>query len=181
MLILPILLVVFMIVDNTFLMTGTAEKRVLGVSLMTESIDPILLEDQEIVNEESINKFSKDAVSAIFNFNPGQAEAHIDDPKIKRLFISEEYHQLFKEQFIAWSNVEFQLNNISIKESITSSSQLYITPSLAGGSRLWKFEARLPMLDRAVGGTSLKELSVDVYLVYLGHRGGLGIYGIGLR
>lgn len=180
-LMLPIILIIFMMIDNSFLRTGSAQKLVYGASLMTESIEPIPLEDQEIVNDDSINNFAKDAVSAIFNFKPGQAEEHIDSPKIKSLFISDEYHEIFKQQFVSWSNVEFQINNISIKESIIRDSSLLRSPSLGDGSRLWVFEAKLPMLNRAVGGTSLRQLDISVYLVYLGHSGGLGIYGIGLQ
>lgn len=178
---LPLLFAIFMIADRTFIRIETAEKSVISASLMTESIDNIMLEDQEIVNDDSIHLFAKNAISRIFNFNPGQASDHVNSEEIKRLFISDEYHQMFADQFISWSNFEFQLNNISIKESIIRNAELTRSPGLAGGSRLWQLDARLPVLNRAVGGTSLNELTVEVYLVYLGHRGGLGIYGIRLR
>lgn len=178
---LPIFIAVFFIADRVYIRTMTAEKQVVAVSLSKESVYPLLLEDQEIVNDDSISAFAQSSLSTIFNFKPGQAEDHINSDAVKELFISEEYHNLFSKQFIEWSNMEFQINNISIKETIVKSSTLYRSPPLQGGARVWKFEARLPFLNRAVGGTNLEERTVDVYMVYLGHQGGLGIYGVGLR
>lgn len=181
MLSLPFVLGLFFIADRVFVRTITAEKSVMAVSLSKEDIYAIALEDQEIVNTESINVFAKNAMSFIFNFAPGQAKEHIDSETIKALFVSENFHNAFSKQFIAWANYEFQVNNISIKESFVKEQQLYQSPSMNGGARIWRFEARLPVLDRAVGGTSLKTLNVEVNLVYLGHQGGLGIYSIRLR
>lgn len=178
---LPILLGIFFVVDRVYLRTQTAVKDVKAASLAKESILDISLEEQEIVNQESIHSFTKDALSAIFNYAPGQAEQHINSEQIKSLFITDKFHNMFADQFINWSNIEFQINSISIKESFVKNTYLTQSPSLIGGRRIWQFDATLPVLDRAVGGTSLKELNVSVYLVYLGHQGGLGIYGISLR
>lgn len=177
----PLLLSFFFIFDRVYVRVKTAEKEVKVASLAKETIYRIPLEDQEIVNQESIQNFTKDALSAIFNYAPGQAEQHINSEQIKSLFITEKFHKIFADQFINWSNVEFQINSISIKESFVKNTELTQSPPMIGGRRIWQFDATLPILDRAVGGTSLKELSVSVYLVYLGHQGGLGIYGISLR
>lgn len=151
-----------------------------SVHVKTKKVTPLPLETQELINEQSLNKFAKKTLSTIFNYRPGQAEKHIDSEDIRSLFISDKFYKDFRSQFLQYSRGEFQINNISIKESVAINSKMIGTPRIGNGARVWKMSAVLPMLNRAVGENQLENLLVNVKLVYLGPEGGMGVYGIRL-
>lgn len=158
----------------------SAEMEAYSVHAKTKKVTALPLESQELINEQSLNKFAKKALSTIFNYRPGQAEVHIDSEEIKGLFISDKFFKEFRSQFLQYSNGEFRVNNISIKESVAIDAQMVGSPRIGGGSRVWRMSASLPMLNRAVGENELENLLVVVKLVYLGPEGGMGVYGIRL-
>jgi hypothetical protein len=183
MLIMVFAIVTFQVLDRSIIRTLTATKSVESVYVSEPKTKTMVIETQEIVNQESVLKFSKKAVVSIFNYRPGQALEHVSSEKIKSLFITEEYFDKFKKQFIAWSKHEFNVNNISIKEAVASNGELLMTPSpmSSGGVRLWQYKASLPTLDRGVGSSQLTPMFITVKLVYLGASGGIGIYSMTLN
>lgn len=158
----------------------TSEMEAYSVHVKTKKVTSLPLESQELINDQSLNKFAKKSLSTIFNYRPGQAEQHIDSEEIKSLFISEKFFNEFREQFLQYSNGEFRVNNISIKESVAIDAKMIGTPRIGNGARVWQMSADLPMLNRAVGKNQLENLLVTVKLVYLGPEGGMGVYGIRL-
>lgn len=158
----------------------TSEMEAYSVHVKTKKVASLPLESQELINDQSLNKFAKKALSTIFNYRPGQAESHIDSEEIKSLFISEKFFNEFRTQFLQYSNGEFRVNNISIKESVAIDAKMIGTPRIGNGARVWQMSAVLPMLNRAVGQNQLENLLVTVKLVYLGPEGGMGVYGIRL-
>ncbi len=158
----------------------SAEMEAYSVHAKSKKVTALPLESQELINEQSLNKFAKKALSTIFNYRPGQAEEHINSEEIKGLFIAEKFFKDFRSQFLQYSNGEFRVNNISIKESVAIDAKMVGTPRMGSGARVWQMSAVLPMLNRAVGENQLENLSVVVKLVYLGPEGGMGVYGIRL-
>ena len=178
---LALTILVSQLADRVYLRTLTAKKEVEAVSVRDGNIRQLQLETQEIVNGESMLLFSKDALVRTFNYRPGKALEHINSPEIRKLFISEEYYDKFKEKFLTWSFYEFNVNNISIKEAVATDSRLIMAPgSKVSSARVWIFNAKLPVIDRGVGGTALSSLTVQIKLVYLGPEGGMGIYAVKL-
>lgn len=176
-----ITIILAQLADRVYLRTLTSKKEVEAVSVQHGTAKPMILETQEIVNGESMLTFSKDALVRIFNYRPGQAPVHISSPDIEKLFISDFYYEKFKSQFLSWSSHEFNVNNISIKEAVATDPRLIIAPRLGPTSaRIWAYSARLPTVDRGVGGSELSALKVQLKLVYLGPEGGMGIYSVTL-
>lgn len=174
-------LVAFQLVDSLTLRPITAEKRVISVDVRDGKISPMVLEQQDIVNEESITLFAREALVQIFNYRPGQAEEHVNSAAVRQLFINDESHKKFVDQFVSWSSHEFNVNNISIKEAVVTRGNLLMTPRASlSGARIWRYTASLPMVDRGVGKTMPSQLLVTMSMVYLGNEGGMGVYSIRL-
>jgi hypothetical protein len=38
----------------------------------------------------------------------------------------------------------------------------------------------VPILNRAVGGNAVERMRIELYLVYLGYKGGLGVFAVKL-
>ena len=176
------LMITLQLLDQSIVRTLTAKKEVEAVYVSSNSVSPMVIETQEVVNNESIEKFAKDAVVTLFNYRPGQSQEHMEQEHIKDLFINEMHYERFVEQFVAWSMHEFSVNNISIKESVVSGGELIMPPSpmSSGGVRLWQYKASLPMLDRGVGDNALSSMKIVIRMVYLGSSGGIGIYSVNL-
>ncbi len=168
------------IADRAFIRTLTAKKSAVAVSVKTAETKPLSIETQEVVNTESVITFSEDALVRLFNYRPGKAREHMEQDDIRVLFINDESYEKFKKQFITWSNYEFNVNNISIKEAIVDRGYLVKSPSAPSGRRIWRYSGYLPVLDRGVGDTSLSLLKVKISMVYLGPEGGLGVFSIKL-
>jgi hypothetical protein len=177
-----ILIVILQYFDQAIFRSLTTLKIVEAVYVNDATIKNLVIETQEVINKESVHKFSEDAIVTIFNYRPGQADLHIANEDIKSLFITIERYEKFAEQFNTWSEYEFNVNNISIKETISSEGKLVRSPSpmASGGARLWRYRSKMPTLDRGVGGNVLSPLYVVVDMVYLGAKGGMGIYAIKL-
>jgi len=169
------------VADRVWLRSLPSLKSVGAVDVRDGSVTALPLETQEIVNTDSVLSFSKDALVVLFNYRPGQAKEHVLSREVEKLFINKAAHDKFVKQFLAWSNHEFNVNNISIKESIVSQGSLLMTPSVAtSGARLWQYRATLPMVDRGVGKSLPSTLNVIVSMVYLGPEGGMGLYSVRL-
>jgi hypothetical protein len=169
------------IADRVSLRTLTAKKEPVSISVKDTRIRLMDVETQEIVNDESVIKFSERAISVIMNYRPGKTYEHVNSGKVTSLFINGEkgrFFKKFREQFMEWSFYEFNVNNISIKEAIATNGRLIKAPRNLGGARVWLYEVSVPVLDRGVGGTSLSSLKFQLSLVYLGPDGGMGIYGV---
>jgi hypothetical protein len=175
--------VVFMAViltaNSVYIGTLMASKNARSISVVNGDILPLVIESQEIISQESVSLFAKKALVLMFNYRPGQAVQHIDSTEVKALFAKDEYYQLFREQFLAWSSYEFNVNNISIKDTIVVQGDLLISPPASlSGARVWKYSSTLPIVDRGVGGTGVSALKVHLSLVYYGLDGGMGIYAV---
>jgi len=178
---LVVTLVAFQFADWLSFRPMTAEQRVVSVDVRDGQIKQMVLETQDIVNEESITMFAREALVQIFNYRPGQADEHVNSPSVRQLFINDESHQKFVDQFLSWSNHEFNVNNISIKEAVVTRGDLLMTPRASlSGARIWRYNASLPMVDRGVGKTMPSQLLVTMSMVYLGNEGGMGVYSIRL-
>jgi hypothetical protein len=169
------------VIDRAYIRGMTAIKKPIAVSAKEGRVFALFLETQEIVNAESMRFFAEDALVKIFNFRPGQDLAHVSSEEIRFLFINDKFYENFKSQFLAWSEYEFRVNNISIKEAIVSNGELLKTPpASSAGARIWRYRGVVPIMDRGVGGSSLSRLNVDLSLVYLGPEGGMGIFSVKL-
>lgn len=179
MFVLALSIFVFQVVDRVYLRTLTAKKAANAVSVKEGSVYDLPLETQEIVNPNSVSVYAKKSLVKIFNYRPGQAIQHLEREDIKSLFIDEAHFNRFKSQFVNWSNHEFSVNNISIKETVVSSEQQIMAPPLGvGGARIWSYKATMPIIDRGVGGTVFDTMYIRLGLVYLGPEGGMGIYSV---
>jgi hypothetical protein len=178
-----VLLLMFLFgADRAYLRHLTAEKSAVSVSVKQGNVKGLVIETQEVVNEEGIMLFAKKAAAKLMNYRPGRVEEHMDSDEVKDLFISDEYHEFFRDQFVAWSLAEFRVNNVAIKDAFVRSPTLLTSPPAQDSSaRIFSMSAVIPMLDRGVGGTTLKELRISMDMVYLGAEGGMGIYGIKLE
>jgi|AntDeeMinimDraft_5_1070356.scaffolds.fasta_scaffold12275_1 hypothetical protein len=176
-------LVVFAIsvMDEVYLRHASNERHVIALSVEDAKWRELVVDSQDIVHDSVIESLSKDAVVTIFNYHPGRAREHISSEKIKDLFLTDSHYEKFRSQFLTWSDHEFRVNNISIKETISPRGQLYRV-GVAGGAgvQIWKYTGYMPMLDRGVGQTDVATMKFEVHLVYLGPKGGVGIYGIRL-
>jgi len=172
--------IILQLVEQPYVRPMTVVKDVASVSSKDATINLIQIETQEIINKSSVEIFVENAVVAIMNYRPGQVEDHVYSDEIKSLFISEEHHERFAEQFINWSLYEFNINNISIKESISINGRVLRSPSsaISGGARMWRYRSELPILDRGVGDNQLGRMYITVDMVYLGATGGMGIYAV---
>lgn len=157
------------------------EREVYALSVSSADWSTLSVDNQDVIHDTVIERLSQDAIVTIFNYHPGRGREHISSDKIKNLFVTEAHYERFRRQFLVWSDHEFRVNNISIKESISPRGQLYrVGVAGGGGSQLWRYVGYVPLLDRGVGSTTINTLRVEVHLVYLGPQGGMGIYGIGL-
>ena len=77
----------------------SAEMEAYSVHAKSKKVTALPLESQELINEQSLNKFAKKALSTIFNYRPGQAEEHINSEEIKGLFIAEKFFKDFRSTF----------------------------------------------------------------------------------
>lgn len=178
---LVVALITFQFADWLALRSMTSESRVVSVDVRDGQVRPMVLESQDIVNEESVMMFARESLVQIFNYRPGQADEHVNSPSVRQLFINDESHKKFVDQFLSWSNHEFNVNNISIKEAVVTRGNLLMTPRASlGGARIWRYTASLPMVDRGVGKTIPSQLLVTMSMVYLGNEGGMGVYSIRL-
>jgi len=167
--------------DSSIVRNLTSMRDMVMVDVKDGSLNWVVLETQEIVNNESIENFAVNAVLKIFNFRPGQTDLLVDDEEIKALFVNEMFYESFREQFLSWGNYEFRVNNVAKKETVATYGKMTKSPtSSEGGARLWRYTANMPVLDRGVGATQLTNLSVVIDIVYLGPSGGTGIYAVKL-
>lgn len=148
------------------------------VSMKDVSVKDASLETFAIVNDEAVERFAKRALSVMFNVRPAKFKEHVDAAHIKKLFISDKYHDAWKRQMSAWLSNEYGVNQISIKESAVVDSELMMSSELNGGKRLWRYSASLASIDRGLGSTELRQLRVQLNIVYLGPNAGMGIYSV---
>ena len=80
-----VLLFVFAVsfIDVATFRPMSAEMEAYSVHAKSKKVTALPLESQELINEQSLNKFAKKALSTIFNYRPGQAEEHINSEEIK--------------------------------------------------------------------------------------------------
>jgi hypothetical protein len=172
--------VAFYSLDDMLFRSLTAVKDVQSLAVKDGSQRSMELESQEVVNNDSMESYAERAVVMILNYRPGKAVEHIEGEAIKSLFIAEEYYDAFKKPFLSWSDREFRVNNISIKEAIATNGKLYSVGGMQGGARVWRYDATVPILNRAVGGNAVERMRIELYLVYLGYKGGLGVFAVKL-
>lgn len=150
------------------------------VSMKDVSVKDASLETFSIVNDEAVERFAKRALSVMFNVRPAKFKEHVDAPHVKKLFISEKFHDAWKRQMSNWLSNEYSVNQISIKEAVVVKSDLIMSSELSGGKRLWRYTASLAAIDRGLGSTELRQLRVQLNIVYLGPNAGMGIYSVGV-
>jgi len=176
-----LVLLLVQVADRVYFRDMTAVRAPIAVSVKEGSITPLVVETQEIVNTESVTLFAERASVIMFNYRPGDFYKHIEKQEIKDLFVSDYFYEKFRSQFEEWSNYEFNVNNISIKEVILTDSRMIKTPPASTrGARIWVFYGSLPTLDRGVGDSLVSNLKLKYSLVYLGPEGGMGIYNVSL-
>lgn len=174
-----LLIISSVLVERIYLRDATALQRVVAITVQDAGAKELPLETLEIVNDDSIELFAKDALIQLLNFRPGRVVEHVEQDVIKKLFINKESYNKVREQLITWSNYEFKVNNISIKEAVAEHGVLMSTSAnQVSGMKLWKYRATVLTLDRGVGKTIPTKVFIDLRMVYLGPQGGMGIYSI---
>lgn len=179
MLVLVVAVIFLQVLDRAYVRTLTVKKEVFAISSAEGRIFPLKIEEQEIVNNDSILKYAQDSLVKILNFRPGKFAQHMEEENVQSLFVSKKHYDEFYEQMEVWANSEFRVNNISIKEAIVVNPRLLKTPSTLGRSfRLFEVTATAPTYDRAVGDSQLGALSLKINMIYLGPESGMGLYRI---
>ena len=178
MFLLVVSLLVIQLADRVYLRSLTAAKLPVAVSMKTDSIYPLSMETQEIVNEEGVSNFARRAISRILNYRPALAVDHIDSEEVRTLLIGDEHFERFRQQFLSWSHHEFNVNDIVMKESTSTNGVMTKSAKNIDGMRVWQYRAKVPILDRGYGGTDSDILNVTLKMVYLGPDGGMGIYSV---
>jgi hypothetical protein len=182
MLTLVVVVIMLQVFDRSYVRNLTAKKEVVAISSAEGRIYPLKVEEQEIVNNESVLNFAEKAAVKILNFRPGKLKQHFEDEGVRELFISKSHYDKFYAQMEVWANSEFSLNNISIKEAVVSDIRLVRSPYTPGRSfRLFEAKARVPTYDRAVGDSEIGTLEVDLKMIYLGPKSGMGLYRVNIR
>jgi hypothetical protein len=172
---------VFYVSDSYSLRHQTSEKEVVAAKISSASIDPLDVVSTEVLNDDSRMKFAVDALVMIFNYKPGDAEAHISTPKIKALFSNMGAYERFKESFIIWSYREINVNKISIKESLNVDAKMTQAIPINITDSIWLLKGEQLFLNRGLGDTLPERLMVDMILSYEGRSKGLGIYHLALK
>lgn len=170
----------FYVSDSYSLRHLTSEKKVVSAQISSASIEPLDVVATEILNDDSRMKFATNALVKIFNYKPGNAEAHISTPEIKALFSNMDAYERFKESFIVWSYREINVNKISIKESLNVDAKMTQAIPINITDSIWLLKGEQLFLNRGLGATVPERLYVDMILSYEGRSKGLGIYHLAL-
>lgn len=172
------LIVMTIIEDGYFRHIGN-KREVYGLFVEDASIAKLTVDTQDILNDESVRKLARRTANRLMNYRPGQASDHVSEPEFAKGFISENAYQDFSDRFLYWSDREFRVNNISIKESIVTNEKLLPVP-MTNGMRMWAYSASLPVVNRGVGGTGKTIMSIRMKILYAGPEVGIGLYDIQL-
>lgn len=174
-----LLLFVITLIEAGYFRHVGNQRDVYGVFIEDASRKPLTVDTQDILNDESVRGLARRTVNILLNYRPGQASEHVEKDEFRTSFISSDRYEDFTERFLYWSTREFRNNNISIKESIVTNERLTPVP-MSGGMRMWGYEAKLPIVNRGVGGTGKSIMSIRMKIIYAGPDVGIGIYDIEL-